>query len=69
MGGTQLFAASVALYALLPMLILATGSFRYILLYTHIASILVLGGFLGTVYSVPVTDTIEVGAGQLLYAP
>lgn len=67
MSGLQIFVLSSALYALIPVAILATGSFRYVLLYTHIAGMLVIGGFVGVAYSLRITDGIEMGSGQVLY--
>lgn len=67
MSGLELFLVSVAVYAAIPFAILATGRLRYVLLFTHLAAVLVLGGLLNAVYRLPVAGDVDVGAGQVLY--
>src|SRR5690349_18000565 len=49
------------LFALLP------ERYRYLLLYSHIAGVLVLGGFLGVVYVLPIRGDVALLAGQVAY--
>lgn len=66
--GVALLLGSVAVYALLPLAIaLLPERFRFLLLYTHVAGVLVLGGLLGAVYVLPVTDDVSLLAGQVSY--
>ena len=68
MSGLQLFAVSVAVYAVLPLLFaLLPSPYRMLLLYTHIAGCLVLGGLLGAVYVLPLHGDVALLAGQVAY--
>ena len=67
MSGLELFLVSVAVYAAIPFAILATGQLRYVLLFTHLAALLVLGGLLNAVYRLPVVGDVDLGGGQVLY--
>jgi PAS domain S-box-containing protein len=63
-----LFLGSVACYSLLPLLFaLLPERYRYLLLYSHIAGVLVLGGLLGAVYVLPITGDVALLAGQVSY--
>jgi PAS domain S-box-containing protein len=63
-----IFAAQVMLYAVFPFYFAALKhSFRLIFFYVYISIILVVGGFLGAVYSFPLTDTINISGGSLAY--
>ena len=67
-GEAALFLASVAVYAGLPLLLtLRKTSFQFLLLYTHIAAVLTLGGFLGAIYVLPVLGGVSLLAGQVAY--
>ncbi|WP_323792296.1 PAS domain-containing sensor histidine kinase [Nocardioides sp.] len=67
MSGLELFLVSVVIYAAIPFAILATGQLRYVLLFTHLSAVLVLGGFFNAVYRLPVVGDVDLGAGQVLY--
>ncbi len=68
MSGLGLFAVSVAVYAVLPLVFaLLPSPYRALLLYTHIAGTLVLGGLLGAVYVMPLYGDVTVLAGQVAY--
>ena len=63
-----LFLASVAVYSVLPLVIaLLPERYRYLLLYAHIAGVLVLGGLLGAVYVLPIRGDVALLAGQVSY--
>ena len=63
-----LFLGSVACYSLLPLLfVLLPERYRYLLLYGHIAGVLVLGGLLGAVYVLPIHGDVALLAGQVCY--
>lgn len=63
-----LFLASVAIYAGLPLLFaLRRSRWQFLMLYTHIASVLTLGGFLGAVYVLPIFGGVSLLAGQVAY--
>jgi PAS domain S-box-containing protein len=68
MSGLQLFAVSVAVYAVLPLVFaLLPSPYRALLLYTHLAAVLALGGLLGAVYVLPLHGDVVIPAGQLAY--
>lgn len=68
MPSEALFLGSVAVYACPPLLFaLRRSSFQFLLLYTHIAAVLTLGGFLGAVYVLPVFGDVSLLAGQVAY--
>ena len=68
MSSQALFLASIAAYAGFPLIFaLRRTSFQFLLLYTHIASVLTLGGILGAVYVLPVFGDISLLAGQVAY--
>lgn len=68
MSGDALFLGSVAAYASLPLVFaLRRTPFQFLLLYTHIASTLTLGGLLGAVYVLPVFGGVSLLAGQVAY--
>ena len=63
-----LFAVSVAAYSAGPLLVAAKRTrYQFVLLYSQIAAILVLGGLLGAVYVLPITGDIALLAGQVAY--
>lgn len=63
-----LLLGSVAVYAVIPLIIVFTRlTTRFILLYAYIAAVLVLGGLLGSVYGFPITDDVTLLAGQVSY--
>ncbi len=63
-----LFAIQVAIYAVFP-LALATlrAPLRTVALYVYLGILLALGGFLGSVYSLPITPTANISGGNLAY--
>jgi PAS domain S-box-containing protein len=68
MSGLQLFAVSVAVYAVLPLLFaLLPSPYRALLLYTHIAAVTVYAGLLGTFYVLPLGHDLNLLAGQVAY--
>jgi PAS domain S-box-containing protein len=68
MSGSELFAANVAIYAIIPLLIaFRRTNFQFLLLYTHIAAVLTVGGLLGAVYVLPLPGDVSLLAGQLSY--
>ena len=68
MSGLALFVCSVAVYAGLPLLFaLRRTPFQFLLLYTHIAAVLTLGGLLGAVYVLPLFGDVSLLAGQVAY--
>lgn len=68
MSGLQLFAVSVAVYAVLPLLYaLLPSPYRSLLLYGHIAACIVLGGLLGAAYVMPLHGDVALLAGQVGY--
>jgi PAS domain S-box-containing protein len=68
MSSQALFLGSIAAYAGLPLIFaLRRTPFQFLLLYTHIASVLTLGGILGAVYVLPVLGDISLLAGQVAY--
>lgn len=68
MTGTALFAVSVVVYAGLPMLMAIRHSpFQLLMLYSHTAAVLTMGGFLGAVYALPLWGEVTLLAGQVSY--
>jgi PAS domain S-box-containing protein len=68
MSGLQLFAVSVAVYAVLPLLFaLLPRPYRSLLIYTHLSALLVVGGFLGATYVMRLSDGVVLLAGQVAY--
>lgn len=68
MTGTSLFAVSVLIYAGLPMLMAIRHSpFQLLMLYSHTAAVLTMGGILGAVYALPVWGDVTLLAGQVSY--
>lgn len=63
-----LFVAHIVVYAGIPYY-LATqkSSVRITAFYIYISILLTLGGFVGSVYSFPITDTVRISGGNLLY--
>ena len=63
-----LFFLSVAVYAGIPLLLaIRRTPFQFLLLYTHIAAVLTLGGLLGAVYILPIIGDVSLLAGQVAY--
>jgi len=62
------FVAHIAVYAGIPYYLatLKTGV-RITAFYVYISILLTLGGFVGSVYSFPITDTVRISGGNLLY--
>lgn len=68
MSGLQLFAVSVAVYAVLPLLFaLLPPPYRSLLIYTHLSAVLVVSGVLGATYVMPLSDGVVLLAGQVAY--
>src|SRR5690348_14161533 len=68
MSGLQLFAVSVAVYAVLPLLFaLLPSPYRTLLVYTHLSAVLVVSGVLGATYVMPLSDGVVLLAGQVAY--
>lgn len=68
MQGPELFAWTVGIYSVLPLLYaIKRTSFQFLLLYSHLASLLTLGSLLGGVYLLPVGH-VTLQAGQVCYA-
>ena len=63
-----LYGLHIALYAAFP-LYFATlrHSLRLVLLYTYIGVVLLIGGFVGLVYSLPLGDGVVISAGTVAY--
>ena len=69
MSGLQLFAVSVAVYAVLPLLFaLLSAPYRTLLIYTHLAGVLAVSAVLGGTYALQLSDGVTVLAGQVSYA-
>ncbi|WP_104108336.1 ATP-binding protein [Nocardioides sp. 616] len=69
MGSRDLFLLSVAIYSGLPLLYsVRRTSFQFLLLYSHIASVLTFCGLLGAVYILPVGGGVNLLAGQVAFA-
>lgn len=63
-----LFAANVLLYAVFPLVFAALRTpLRIAFLYVYVGVVLTVGGFLGSVYSLPLVDGVTVSAGSLAY--
>ncbi len=68
MSGPGIYAASVAVYAGIPLLLaIRRTRLQFLLLYTHIAAVLTLGGLVGAVYVLPVWGDVSLLAGQVAY--
>lgn len=68
MSAQLLFVMAVLLHATFPIAFATLRtSARLTLLYVYIGSVLVVGGFLGAVYVLPVTDSVSVSAGSVAY--
>jgi PAS domain S-box-containing protein len=68
MDAFLIFAAQAMIYAAFPFYFATLRpSFRFIFFYVYISIILVVGGFLGAVYSFPLADTINISGGSLAY--
>lgn len=67
MQGWSLFLASVVVYSAIPMLLALRRTYRTLLMYGHVASMLTLAGLLGSVYAFEVGG-LEVLAGQVAFA-
>lgn len=64
----QLVALQVALYAIFPFYFARLDRpLRPAAFYIYISIVLIVGGFLGSVYSIPVTDSINISGGNLAY--
>jgi len=64
----MLFVGNVAIYAAFPFLFAYQKSpAREVSFYVYIAVLLVLGGFFGGVYAFPLSPTISVSGGNVLY--
>ena len=69
MSQRELFLAQVLLYGTFPLLFgLFARPMRLLLFYVYIAVVLVIGGFLGSVYALQVADGVTISAGSILYA-
>jgi PAS domain S-box-containing protein len=69
MESRDLFLWSVAVYSALPLLYsMRRTSFQFLLLYSHLASLLTFGGLLGAVYILPVGGGVNLLAGQVAFA-
>jgi PAS domain S-box-containing protein len=63
-----LFASHLALYSILPLAFAFLNSpLRLILLYVYVGAVLTVGGFLGSVYTIPLNDTVRLSGGTLAY--
>lgn len=68
MNPLGIFLVGVAALAALPLLIASIrGQFQAVLLYTHIAAMIVLGGLMGPVYVLPLGGDVMILAGQVYY--
>ena len=68
MNGPGIYAASIAVYAAIPLLLaLRRTRYQFLLLYAHIAAVLTLGGLVGSVYVLPACCDVDLLAGQLSY--
>jgi len=68
MGPRPLFVAEVLLYAAFPLYFATLRSaMRIVFLYVYIGVVLVIGGFLGSVHSFPLSDDVRVSAGSVAY--
>lgn len=64
-----LLALQVALYSALPFCFaLLKPERRLLYFYLYVGLVLVVGGMLGSVYIIPLTDSIDILAGQISYA-
>src|SRR5688572_8791922 len=64
----SIFAAQIILYAAFPFYFaILKHSFRLIFFYIYISIVLVVGGFLGAVYSFPLMDTVNISGGSIAY--
>ena len=63
-----IYSAQVVLYAAFPILIATRKTpTRLIFSYIYISLVLIMGGFLGAVYAIPLTDAITISGGNLAY--
>src|SRR5687767_1123853 len=63
-----IFAVQVMFYAVFPFYFATLNHpFRLIFFYLYISIILVVGGFLSAVYSLPLSDTVIISGGSLAY--
>lgn len=63
-----LFFAQIGLFSLFPLYFtFQTGHLRRVNFYIYLSLILFIGGYLGNIYSLPLTDSIHVSAGNLCY--
>lgn len=63
-----LLLAQVILFSIFPLYFsFLSGSLRRTSFYTYIALVLLIGGFFGNVYSLPITEKINISGGNLCY--
>jgi PAS domain S-box-containing protein len=68
MNPVLLLVAHIALYSSLPFAFaVLEDPLRLILFYVYVAAVVTVGGFLGSVYSIPLNDTIVLSGGALAY--
>lgn len=68
MGPWSLFVAQILLYSAFPFAFaFFRKPLRLLLSYTYIAVVLVFGGFMGSIYALPLADGLVVSAGSVLY--
>lgn len=64
----ELFALQVAVFSIFPLYFTSfQGSIRKAAFYIYIALVLLIGGFFGNVYSLPISPDINVSGGNLCY--
>ena len=62
------FALQIAIYAIFPFYLTQLEKpTRTVAFYIYISVVLLVGGFIGSVLSIPITDTINISAGNLAY--
>ena len=68
MGPWSLFLVQILLYSSFPFAFaLFRRPLRLLLSYTYIAVVLVFGGFMGSIYALPLAGGLIVSAGSILY--
>lgn len=62
------FALQITAYAILPFYLAQLKKpTRTVAFYAYISMVLLVGGFIGSILSVPITDTINISAGNIAY--
>ena len=62
------FALQIIIYSIFPFYLAHLKKpIRTVAFYTYISMILLIGGFIGSILSVPITDTINISAGNIAY--